>query len=94
MQKYFPILNSVFSSSITESSINITLKNKLDELKASEVRGARVSPGSHAHPTLKSKNKPTCQYRVSGKSVLSRKFSSLINRGGPVAFLHSSASSF
>jgi len=37
LQKYFPILNSVFSSSLTESSINITLKNKLDELRSSVV---------------------------------------------------------
>lgn len=32
-QKYLPLLNSVFSSSITESSINITLKDKLNALR-------------------------------------------------------------
>jgi len=35
LQKYLPILNSVFSSSITEVLINKTLKSKLEDLKLS-----------------------------------------------------------
>ena len=33
LQKYLPLLNSVFSSSIIESSIQITLKDKLNALR-------------------------------------------------------------
>jgi hypothetical protein len=36
LQKYLPLLNSAFSSSITESAINMTLKSKLDALRASK----------------------------------------------------------
>jgi hypothetical protein len=35
LQKYLPLLNSVFSSSITEDAINTTLKSKLKELRRS-----------------------------------------------------------
>lgn len=35
LQKYLPLLNSVFSSSITEDAINLTLKSKLKELRRS-----------------------------------------------------------
>jgi hypothetical protein len=35
LQKYLPLLNSVFSSSITENAINNTLKSKLEDLKRS-----------------------------------------------------------
>ena len=34
LQEYLPLLNSVFSSSFTEHAINVTLKNKLEALKA------------------------------------------------------------
>ena len=43
LQKYFPLLNSAFSSSFTESAINETLKSKLDALKASKSVAPRVS---------------------------------------------------
>ena len=34
LQKYLPLLNSVFSSSITEVAINVTLKKKLEDLSS------------------------------------------------------------
>jgi hypothetical protein len=56
LQKYLSLLNSVFSSSITESSINITLKDKLYALKASE-------------STPSSKNIPIYVYNIDDKGI-------------------------
>ena len=56
LQKYLPLLNSVFSSSITETAIYSTLKDKLDTLRVSK-----------STPT--SKNIPIYVYDIDDKGI-------------------------
>jgi hypothetical protein len=56
LQKFLPLLNSVFSSSITEVAINVTLKNKLDEL-------------SSKHILPSTKNIPLYVYNIDDKRI-------------------------
>ncbi len=43
LQKYLPLLNSTFSSSLTESAINVTLKSKLNALRTTKSISSSVS---------------------------------------------------
>ena len=56
LQKYLPLLNSVFSSSITEVAINVTLKKKLEDLSS-----------NHCLPSTK--NIPLYVYNIDDKGI-------------------------
>lgn len=63
MQKYLPLLNSVYSSSISESSINITLKDKLNTLIASKF--TRTSKNIPAESKITNFNYPLMENPLS-----------------------------
>ena len=58
LQKYLPLLNSVFSSSIIESSIQITLKDKLNALRTPKsTLSSKNIPDPHGSVRVGVKNK-------------------------------------